>query len=425
MTPVAAPFLHLAVALAVGLIVGLERGWHDRERPEGGRVAGLRTFGLVGFAGGLFAVLARETSIAVLIAGLALVSAALLLGQWRRMEEESHFGATTMVAAVVTFVLGALAVYGQPAIAASGAVVAAVLLGLKPRLHALIAGMEEHELMAALRLLLISVIVLPLLPDRGFGPYQALNPYEIWWFVVLLASLSFLGYMAVKALGTTRGLLLTAAGGGLFASTAVAINFARLAREKRESLDRSGRHIIIAGMLLAAAIMPLRVLLLIGVVRSDLLAPLLPPLLAMSLTGIVLAWVLAKGIERPDMPALVVDNPVQVLAAMRFAALLALIMMLVPAVQDWLGNVGLYLLALIAGLADVDAITLSTAQSAGGGIDSTMAATVILIAVTSNSVAKVGWVALIAGGGIAGRYGLGTAAMLAAAAIATIASGTF
>jgi uncharacterized membrane protein (DUF4010 family) len=421
MTPAAAPFLELAIALAIGLIVGLERGWHGREQPEGGRVAGLRTFGLVGFAGGLFALLARESNIAFLIAGFALVGAALLLGQWRRMREDSDVGATTMVAAFITFALGALAVYGQPAIAAAGAVVTALLLGLKPRLHALIAGLEEQELMAALRLLLISVVVLPLLPDRGFGPYEALNPYEIWWFVVLLSGLSFLGYIAVKALGTGRGLMLTAAAGGLFASTAVAISFARLAHEKRATLDASGRRVIVAGMLLAAAIMPLRLLVLVAVVRGDLIGPLLVPMLAMGLTGMATAWYLARGMERPNTPALVVDNPVHVAAALRFAALLAFIMVLVPAVRDWLGGAGLYLLALISGVADVDAITLSTARLVGGEITAAIAVATILIAVAANTVAKVGWVALIAGGRIAVGFGLASTAMLALAALAFIA----
>jgi uncharacterized membrane protein (DUF4010 family) len=425
MTFDAAPFLQLALALAVGLIVGLERGWHHRARPEGGRVAGLRTFGLIGFSGGLFAYLAEQTSTAILIAGLALIGAALLLGHWRRMENNDDVGATTMVAAVVTYALGALAVTDQPEIAAAGAVVTALLLQLKPRLHALISGIEEPELMAALRLLLISLVVLPLLPDRGYGPYQSLNPYEIWWFVVLLSGLSFLGYIAVKSLGTGRGLMLTAAAGGIFASTAVAISFARLAHERRDGLDASHRRVIVAGILLAAAIMPLRLLVLVAVVRDDLLISLLQPLLVMAAIGMGIAWFLARGQAKPGTPLLVVDNPVQIGPAIRFAALLALIMMLVPAVRDWLGGAGLYLLALVSGVADVDAITLSTARLVGDGIDSATAIAIILIAVAANTVAKFVWIAIIAGGGLAIRYGIGSAAMLVAAALSVFAGRVF
>ena len=425
MTPDFDPFLRLALALAVGLIVGLERGWHHRERPEGGRVAGLRTFGLIGFAGGLFAHLAEATGASILIAGLVLIGAALLLGHWRRMEDDDDVGATTMVAAVVTYALGALAVAGQPETAAAGAVVTALLLRLKLRLHALISGIEEPELMAALRLLLISVVVLPLLPDRGYGPYQSLNPYEIWWFVVLLSGLSFLGYIAVKLLGTGRGLLLTAAAGGLFASTAVAISFARLAHEKRAALDASGRRVIVAGMLLASAIMPLRLLVLVAFVRNDLLVSLLQPMLAMAASGMAIAWFLARGQAGPGTPPLVVDNPVQIGPAIRFAALLALIMMLVPAVRGWLGGTGLYLLALVSGVADVDAITLSTARLVGDGLDRAMAAEIVLIAVAANTVAKFVWIAVIAGGGLAMRYAIGSAAMLAAAALSIVVAQVF
>jgi uncharacterized membrane protein (DUF4010 family) len=414
-TPAFHPFFTIAIALAVGLIVGLERGWHERALPEGGRVAGLRTFGLVGFAGGVFAMLAGPHESEILIAGGVLVGAALLLGQWRRMRSEADVGATTMVAAIVTFALGALAVRGKPELAAGGAVMTALLLGLKPRLHALVAGLEERELMAALRLLLISVVALPLLPDRGYGPYGALNPYEIWWFVVLLAGLSFAGYIAIKAFGANKGLLLTGAAGGLFASTAVAISFARLAREKRSTLDTGGRRVVTAGILIAAAIMPLRLLVLVAIVRTPLLEGLLAPLLAMSLAGFVLAWHLARHADGLSAPELTVDNPVDVLSAVRFAALLALMMLLVPALRDWLGESGLYLLAVVSGIVDVDAITLSTARLADGTVTSTTAASVVLAAIAANTVAKCSWVAVIAGGRLASGYALGSLVMLAAA----------
>ena len=416
------PFLRLAIALAIGLIVGVERGWKERDRAEGSRVAGLRTFGLIGLAGGLFALLADilspqpGASAAVLVAGGALIAAALFIAYWRAMQLDHDVGATTNVAALITYALGALAVLDEPALAAAGAVIVALLLGLKPRLHAIVAGLEERELMAALRLLLISVVALPLLPNRGFGPYEALNPYQLWWFVVLIAGLSFAGYVAIKSFGAGRGLILTAAAGGLFSSTVLAISFARLAAEKRDALDAGGRRLILAGIVLASAIMPLRLLIVVALVNPAVGADLAAPLIALAVVGLAVAWFLARRAGRIEAPSLTLDNPVDIGEALRFAALLAIIMLLVPAIRDWLGDAGLYLLALVSGLVDVDAISLSTARLAGHTLAVQMAVAVILTAVVANTIAKAGWILLIAGGRLAGGYALASLAMLGAAA---------
>jgi uncharacterized membrane protein (DUF4010 family) len=423
------PFLELAIALAIGLIIGVERGWKERDRVEGSRVAGLRTFGLIGLAGGLFAFLADTlsprpgASAAVLVAGAALIGIALFIAHWRAMQLDNDVSATTNVAALMTYALGALAVLGEPALAGASAVIVALLLGLKPRLHALLAKIEEHELMAALRLLLISVVALPLLPDRGFGPYEALNPYELWWFVVLIAGLSFVGYVAIKSFGAGRGLILTAIAGGLFSSTVVTISFSRLVAEKRDALDAGARRLILAGILIASSIMPLRLLIVVALVSPAVGANLAAPLIVLGLVGFAIAWFLARGTGKVEAPALTLENPVDIAAALRFAALLAIVMLLVPAIREWLGDAGLYLLALVSGFVDVDAISLSTARLAGGEIASRTAIAVILTAVAANTVAKAGWILIIAGARLAGRYALASLMMLGLAAAAALVVG--
>ena len=175
--------IDLGLALALGLLVGVERGWQERGAAEGSRIAGIRTFGLIGLLGGLWQLLAGGAGDVLL--GLAFLAFALLMVIAHAAEARvsNDYGVTTLVATLITFVLGALSVRGQQGVAASGAVVTAVILSLKPMLHHWLERIEPNELAAALKLLLISVVILPVLPDQGFGPWQALNPYELWWLV--------------------------------------------------------------------------------------------------------------------------------------------------------------------------------------------------------------------------------------------------
>ena len=219
--------LRFGVALALGLLMGLERGWERRERPEGSRVAGFRTFGLISLLGGVTAYLGAESRVLLLTAvGLAL-AAVLVAGYWRESEREADVSATTTVAALVAYGLGALAGLGQLTAASATAVVVTLVLGFKLELHQLLRRIDRAELLATLRLLLISIVLLPVLPDRELGPWAAINPYRIWWMVVLVAGISYVGYFANRILGEERGVMLTGFFGGLASSTAVTLAFAR------------------------------------------------------------------------------------------------------------------------------------------------------------------------------------------------------
>jgi uncharacterized membrane protein (DUF4010 family) len=385
-------FQRLGLALAVGLLIGLERGWREREAAEGGRVAGIRTFALIGFGGGLTALLTGELigmAFGLVFAGFAALMIAAQLGPAR---QEGDIGATTTVAALVTFLLGAVAVANQMDVAAAGAVVTAILLSVKPILHRWVERIEYPELAAALKLLLISVVILPVLPNRTVDPWNALNPYEIWWMVVLIAGISFCGYVAVRLVGAERGLLLTGLLGGLTSSTATTVSLARLSQQ-----SEGAAALLAASAAAACAIMLPRILLIVGLLSRPLLMLLWLPLGAAAvaaLAGAALLWWRSSSAEGETVVR--VENPFEFWVAVRFGILLAAIMLLTRLVPGWLGEGGLYLLAAVSGLGDVDAIGLSMARQAGGGVAMEAAAIAVAIAALANTVTK-GALALVIG----------------------------
>lgn len=391
-------FIQLIVSLAIGLLVGLERGWQERAAPEGSRIAGLRTFGLIGFLGGLWAVLAERFGALTFGLAFAVLAALMILAHREDVRRNRDLGITTVIAALVTFALGALAPLGQVEIAAAGAVLTTALLSLKPVLHRWLRRLEFQDLTAVIKLLLISVVVLPALPDRGYGPWQALNPYRIWWMVILIAALSFAGYVAIKWVGARRGILLTGLLGGLVSSTLTTLNFSRLAREHRAD------GVLGAGIVLASAVMLPRMLATVAVINPALLPLLAVPLGLMAGAAGLGAWWLGR--QRSDMPPeskLELGNPMKLLPALKFGGLLALVMLLANGMHARLGHEGLYVAAAISGITDVDAITLSLAQMAQGTLAEYAAARGIVIAALVNTAVKGGLAAAIAGREMARR----------------------
>jgi uncharacterized membrane protein (DUF4010 family) len=377
-------FQRLGLALAIGLLIGLERGWRERDAAEGSRVAGIRTFALIGFGGGLAALLAGPLigmAFGLIFAGFAALMIAAQLGPAR---QDGDIGTTTTVAALVTFLLGAVAASGDMAVAASGAVVTAVLLSAKPVLHRWVERIEYPELAAALKLLLISVVMLPVLPNRPVDPWEALNPYEIWWMVVLIAGISFCGYVAVRLVGAERGLMLTGLLGGLTSSTATTLSFARLSQR-----SDGANALLAAGAAVACAMMLPRILLVVGLLNRPLLLLLWVPLGAAAIAAFLgAAWLWRRSSGTVDDAAVRIGNPFELWVAIRFGVLLAAIMLLTRLLPDWLGDSGLYLLAAVSGLGDVDAIGLSMARQAGGGIALHAGAVAIAIAALANTVTK-------------------------------------
>jgi uncharacterized membrane protein (DUF4010 family) len=409
--------LHLGLALAVGLLIGIERGWHMRTAAEGSRLAGVRTFGLIALLGGLWALIAQELGEVLLGFAFAALAALIIIAHATDKRVNRDHGITTVIAALIAFALGALSLRGHATVAASGAVVTAVLLSLKPTLHRWLQHLEAKELHGALKLLLISVVMLPVLPNRGYGPWNALNPYEIWWMVVLIAAISFAGYFAMKIAGTRRGTLLTGVFGGLASSTALTLSFSRLAR-RRKSLGR----LLAVGVLVASATMFPRIVLEVSVIHAALVMRLLPALATMMLVMLLAAaWLWRGKPAETDTGELPLRNPFELLPALQFGLLLALVMLLAEALQAWFGHVGIYLLAAGSGVSDVDAITLSMARLARDGFDPAVAGRAIVLAASVNTLVKGGLVLFIGGSRIGVRIlAVMTLAVAAGAAVVVL-----
>lgn len=398
----------LITALALGLLIGAERGWEEREATEGERVAGFRTYGLIGLVGGVCGLLAHALD-AHSIIGFGFLGFVILLTVAYLASAHRDVGITSLVAGLLTFALGALATLGHVVPAVASAVVTSLLLGYKPQLHQWLKTLEQHELRAILKLLLISVVVLPLLPNQGYGPWGALNPYEIWWMVVLIAGISFSGYFAMKLVGERQGILLTSLFAGLASSTALSLHFSRLA-QARPDLTTD----LAVGILIACGTMLPRMVIIASVINPALFPRLIGPAVVMAalIYGAVAIYWFHRPQERATSGAGALQNPLEFSVALRFGAFLAAIVVLTQALQEYLGDAGILLMATISGVADVDAINLTLSRLSNQDLTVRLAATGIIIASAVNSLVK-GALA----GAIGGRVlGLRVALPLAVAA---------
>lgn len=374
----------LAVALGIGLIVGLERGWRSREQPSGERLAGLRTFAITGLCGGVLAALSLPDRFVVLGAGTLVVGALVVGGYLISARQQRDLGMTTELAMLTTFGLGAAAVLGAPGEAGAAAVVMALLLGFKTEFHAAMEKLARHELLATLQLAAIAAVLLPLLPNRHLGPWEAVNPRVVGMLVLLIAVLSYAGYFAVRALGARLGLLLTALFGGLSSSTAVTVAYARRARG-----EQALRPWLAAGIAIAAATMVPRVAIEIAAVNRSLLRELWPTF------AVLMAVPLAAAVRAALRPAGAADarlhlsNPLQLRAALGFGALLVVLFVVSAGLGETFGDAGAYAVAAIAGLLDVDAVSITMAEGAArGSLAPTTAARAIVIALLVNTATK-------------------------------------
>lgn len=377
-------FVSLGTALAIGLLIGVERGWRGRDAEEGRRVAGVRTYALIGLLGGLTGILASHFNGYTMGFGLLAIAIVLLVAYAVTYRELHDFGITSLVAGMLTFALGALASLDYIAVASAVGVATALVLGFKPELHHWLKTISRAELLAMLKLLLISVVLLPVLPDRGFGPWLALNPYEIWWMVVMIAGISFAGYMAVKIAGARKGILFTGLFAGFASSTALTLHYSRLAR-----VDKELTKVLAAGVLIACGGMFLRVVLVVSVINIELVQDLVIPLCAMAVTTLVPALLLVRhNLSAHPESVAVLQNPLQLKSAVGFGLLLAVILVLTAGLKQMWGHTGVLALAAVSGIADVDAITLSLSRMSLENFPALVATTGIIISVAVNSLSK-------------------------------------
>lgn len=391
--------LRLAIALAIGLIIGMERGWQSRDSPQGARTAGVRSFAFVGLFGGLSALLAGKFGaniVAVTFLGLVLIVAF----SYRISAKGSQdFGITTELSLLISFILGALAGSGLEGEAVASAVVVAALLGYKQEIHSILNQLERRELIATLQLLIVAAVALPLLPNRNIDPWETLNPRTIGWIVLLIAGISYIGYFAMRIVGSRVGLLATAVIGGLVSSTAVTLAYARIARKKQGNLALLG-----AGISLAGGVMAVRLLIEIGIVNPSLLPLLIIPIALLAIVPLIAAVIIATQTNQNISPAEVkLKNPVELGAALGFALVLSVLFVLVRTTQNLFGDTGIYILSAISGIADVDTVSLSLAQATRENLSLEIAATGILIAAIVNTLFKA-VLATFIGGWLLGRW---------------------
>lgn len=409
-------FYFLGVALAIGLLIGVERGWQERAAQEGTRIAGVRTYGLIGLLGGVSAW--RMDQLGPLFIGFGFISVAALfitvhVLKLRRGSED--VGITSVVAGMLVFVLGVLAGLGEITIAVAFAVVTTLLLGHKPTLHQWLNKLEGHELQAGLKLLLISAVLLPVLPNEGYGPWQAINPHKVWWMVVLIAAISFVGYFAMKIGGPRHGALFTGLFAGIASSTAVTLNFSRMAR-----LHRNMVPVLATGILVACGTMLPRMLLVASIINRDLFESLLVPALVMALLSYapgLYYWHAPQ--DKPTDAISPLNNPLELKTAISFGVMLVAVMLLGQALRHWFGESGVLILAAASGVADVDAITLSLSHMSNDGLATRIAVTGIMIAAATNNMVKGGMTFVIGDRHIGLRAGLPLLVSAAGGLIAT------
>ncbi|MEK6663303.1 MAG: MgtC/SapB family protein [Pseudomonadota bacterium] len=376
-----------ATSLALGLLIGLER-----ERNPNAK-AGLRTFALTALLGTLAALLADKTGspwfLAAALVGVAGFILTAYLGNG-----DTEPGTTTQVALLVCFGLGAMVWYGEPTLAIMLAIVTTTLLYFKTELEGISKSLTRRDLVSMLQFAVVTFIVLPILPNQNYGPYSTLNPYQIWLMVVLISGVSLAGYVALRIFGLRYGAVLLGLLGGLVSSTATTMVYAKHSRT-----DAEMRKLAVTVILLANLVVMLRLSVLAAIIAPSLLAHLLPVLgvgFALGLAVTLYQWrqLHAQGtLLMPDM-----KNPTELRAALSFGLLYAIVLLAAAWLSDYAGEKGLYAVALVSGLTDVDPITLSTLRLLElGQVVQQQAVTAIMLALLANLIFKLGLVFSIGG----------------------------
>lgn len=383
----------IGIALCLGLLVGLQR----QRSGHGDRVAGFRTFGLIamlGAAGGLLIPVCGPWLAGAGLLGVASAAALANLIALRRGVVEG--GMTTELAMLVVYVAGVMLGTGmrEPAIAL--AVATAVLLQLKERLHGLAARIGDADIRAIFQFAIITFVVLPILPDRAYGPYDVLNPHRIWLMVVLVVAMSLAGYVALRTLGQRHGTIVAGLIGGLISSTATTAGYSRRARGP--GTDPAVARASVAVLVLATMVMYARVLIEIHAAAPSVANGIALPVAIVAVASLLASLGALYHVRAPQADLPPSQNPAALKSALAFALLYAVVLFLIALAERHLGNTGIYAIAALGGLTDMDAITLSTARLAQQGqLEPEHAWRAIIIASIANLVFK-GGIAWVLGG---------------------------
>ena len=384
----------LIIAILLGFAIGMQRSMTYIYKGEQ-TFAGSRTFALIALAGYLSGWLQHY------IPGFIPVSMAVFgflvgVSYFMKVQTSKKWGMTTQVAAIVTFILGLMIRFGLENYAVFIGVLMIILLEIKPRLRKVESNISATDTDAVVLLLAMSFVVLPMLPDKMIGPYNLFNPYKTWLMAVIIAGISFVGYVAIKVLGQKHGVFLTGAAGGLISSTAVSISLSKMFQRRFDLLNNYA-----GGIAIACTFMYLRVLFEAFVIHPQLALRLTPAYLGAAVSGLLFSYYLyirAKSAQISIESSAITKNPLQLSEAIKFGILFGIIYGAIAFVQTRYGNIGVYIVSLFSGITDVDAITLSLSQlSVDKKLAETAAMNGIVIASVTNSIVKLGIVYWIGG----------------------------
>ena len=404
--------LRFVVALALGFLIGLER---ESEGVRRGKIVltGVRTYSIISMYGFGCGWLHKIGVVAALPVGIASL-AALIAIEYVVKSSEGHSGWTSEISALVTFVVGALALLADVWVAMALGVISTILLSEKAELEVFVERLDRAEFLAVLRFLLITFIILPALPDREFTQFD-LNPVRIWRVVILVSTIGFTGYLLSKRLGDRVGLWLSGVLGGVVSSTAVAVAMGKTARDAPQRSRAAMQAAVLAG-----SVMYIRILVLVWILRPGIVGVLGWRLVTLAIVGTALSMTKTQPEEQPEpSPKTTLQNPFEIRPALVFAALFMLLTVVTSLIREAFGKAGLLALSVVVGVADVDPFILSLARTTA--VEGAVVVPAILIACMSNTVAKgvyFGALARSVRGPAARRYALWAVAHLPLAFLA-------
>lgn len=381
----------MALAIAIGLLIGFERGWQLRDEAAGQRVAGVRTFAMLSLLGGLAALSASGSLRWIALLTLGAAAAALLVGHALDMRRDRTVSATGAIAALATMLLGSLAAAGHHALASAAAAVLVALLSARKQLHALLRQSSEADVKALVRLALVVFLVLPLLPNAALDSYGSLNPRRLWAVVVVIGTVSFAGYILTRWLGNKWGGLVAASVGAVVSSTAVTLALSH-------QLRRDGGIANQAGIAIASAVMLARAIILVALltprVARDVIVLIGPAFLLAIATALVLAW---AAIAARQPPAAVDARPPSLVTALLFASLVAIVSLTAAWLEQRVGSGSGALVIALGGMVDVDSAIAAIGTLPPTSISIPTAALAIAAPVAFNTLLKLGMMLAITG----------------------------
>lgn len=381
----------ILLSACFGALVGLIRQWSDQAAKPGGEadLGGLRTYTLLAVLGCVGAFLSSNYSPAILPVVMAAVALHLTSMQFRGVTAGNHPGSTSLAAALLTCLLGALVQWGHTQSAVVVAALTAIFVGIKQPVHAWTRLLTPDDIRGTLQFLAITGVILPLVPDRAYGPFDGFNPYATWLMVVLISGLGFAGYLMMRLLGAQAGITLTGLAGGLASSTATTLAFSRRSKDEPELSAGYATAVV-----LACTVMLPRVLFVVGVVRRELAVSLIAPFALMAVPGTLFTlwmWSARRPVEGTTVATPKLSNPLSLGIAIKFALIYAAIVFLVKAATrlDWQGS--LLPLSFVSGLTDLDAIALSMAGSLNESVvEPGLAVKAVMLGAIANTLMKGG-----------------------------------